>query len=139
MTDIEAAIGLVQLKKLDSFNEKRRQNSAELSAHLSKFDFIVPPKEGGKNFHIYHQFTIRVKNNRRDEVLKTLTDNGIGAKIFYPIAIHKQPFYEQVLRKIPSMPASERAALEVISLPVHPGLTREEIEAIKGAFDRIRA
>jgi dTDP-4-amino-4,6-dideoxygalactose transaminase len=139
MTDIEAAIGLVQLKKLDSFNEKRRQNSAELSAHLSKFDFIVPPKEGGKNFHIYHQFTIRVKNNRRDEVLKTLTDNGIGAKIFYPIAIHKQPFYEQVLRKIPSMPASERAALEVISLPVHPGLTREEIDAIKGAFDRIRA
>ncbi|MGD0566315.1 MAG: DegT/DnrJ/EryC1/StrS family aminotransferase [Candidatus Goldiibacteriota bacterium] len=139
MTDIEAAIGLVQLKKLDSFNEKRRKNSDTLKKHLSKFDFIKCPPEGEKNYHIYHQFTIRILNNRRDEVLKSLNESGVGAKIFYPIAIHKQPFYIEILKKLPSMPVSEKAALEVISLPVHPGLTDGEIDIIKGAFDRIKS
>jgi dTDP-4-amino-4,6-dideoxygalactose transaminase len=138
MTDIEAAIGLVQLKKLDAFNEKRRQNGGILKKHLSKFDFIISPPEGEKNYHIYHQFTIRVLNNRRDEVLKVLTDNGVGAKVFYPIAIHKQPFYSKILKKVPEMPAAEKAALEVLSLPVHPGLTEAEIGTIKGAFDSIK-
>ena len=138
MTDIEAAIGLVQLKKLDAFNEKRRQNSETLKKHLSKFDFITPPPEGEKNYHIYHQFTIRVLNNRRDEVLKVLTDNGVGAKVFYPIAIHKQPFYSKVLKKVPEMAVAEKSALEVISLPVHPGLTEAEIGTIKAAFDAIK-
>ncbi|MCE5299591.1 MAG: DegT/DnrJ/EryC1/StrS family aminotransferase, partial [Spirochaetia bacterium] len=93
MTDIEAAIGIVQLKKLDQFNAARRKNAEQLAQILKKFDFITPPAEEKDCFHIYHQYTIRVKGGRRDAVLKTLNDNGIGAKIFYPIPLHKQPFY----------------------------------------------
>jgi len=136
-TDIEAAIGIVQLKKLDGFNEKRRKNAEILSKHLSKFDFIIPPVEGKDNFHIYHQYTIRVKNGRRDEVLKKLSNGGVGAKIFYPIPVHLQPCYKSILKKIPSMPIAERTCLEVLSLPVHPGLTDAEMETIKGVFEKL--
>jgi dTDP-4-amino-4,6-dideoxygalactose transaminase len=137
MTDIEAAIGIVQLKKLDVFNDKRRKNSVELAAHLRKFPWIAAPAEGKDNFHIYHQFTIRVTNGKRDDVVKMLAEEGVGAKVFYPIPLHCQPFYKEVLKKIPSLPVSEKAALEVISLPVHPGLTDTEKSAIKAAFDKI--
>jgi dTDP-4-amino-4,6-dideoxygalactose transaminase len=137
MTDIEAAIGVVQLTKLDTFNEKRRKNAALLTKHLSKFDFIKPPVEGADNYHIFHQYTIRVKNDRREEVIKKLTESGVSAKVFYPISTHQQPFYRDILRKVPSLPISERACLEVLSLPVHPGLTDAELDCIKGAFDKL--
>jgi len=137
MTDIEAAIGIVQLKKLDMFNEKRRKNSFELIAHLQKFPWIVSPIEGKDNFHIFHQFTIRVKNGKRDEVIKMLTEEGVGAKVFYPIPLHNQPYYKEILKKVPSLPVSEKAAMEVISLPVHPGLTETEKTTIKTAFEKI--
>lgn len=137
MTDIEAAIGIVQLKKLDSFNDKRRKNSMELTSHLLKFPWIAAPIEGKDNFHIYHQYTIRVKNGKRDEVVKMLSEEGVGAKVFYPIPLHLQPYYKEVMKKTPSLPVSEKAALEVISLPVHPGLTDAEKSIIRTAFDKI--
>jgi dTDP-4-amino-4,6-dideoxygalactose transaminase len=136
-TDIEAAIGVVQLKKLDSFNDKRRKNAQELAAHLKQFSWIETPVEGKDNFHIYHQFTIKVKNGKRDDVLKMLSEEGIGAKVFYPIPIHLQPFYATVLKKIPSLPVAEKISTEVISLPVHPGLTDAEKAEIKKVFDKI--
>ncbi len=137
MTDIEAAIGVVQLKKLDLFNDKRRKNSADLAAHLQKFSWIAAPTEEKDCFHIYHQFTIRVKNGKREEVVKQLTEEGVGAKVFYPIPLHMQPYYKEIMKKTPSMPVAEKAALEVISLPVHPGLTDAEKTTIKAAFDKI--
>ncbi len=139
MTDIEAAIGIVQLAKLDGFNIKRRKNAEILKKHLSKFDFITAPPEGKDNFHIYHQFTIRVKGGKRDALLKHLSDSGVGAKVFYPIPLHKQPYYlNDVLKKNITLPVSEEAAAQVISLPVHPGLTDAEMTTIKGAFDSFK-
>lgn len=137
MTDIEAAIGVEQLKKLDKFNSARRVNSLELSAFLKKFPSVKVPEESADYFHIYHQYTIRVTNGKRDEVIKGLSDNGVGAKVFYPIPLHKQPYYAQVLKKIPVLPVSEKAAAEVISLPVHPGLTDQEKQEIRAAFEKI--
>lgn len=137
MTDIEAAIGVEQLKKLDKFNSARRVNSLELSGFLKKFRAVSVPEESLDYFHIYHQYTIRVTNGNRDEVIKGLSENGVGAKVFYPLPLHRQPYYAQVLKSIPSLPVSEKAAAEVISLPVHPGLTGREKEAVKAAFEKI--
>jgi dTDP-4-amino-4,6-dideoxygalactose transaminase len=137
MTDIEAAIGIVQLGKLDGFNEKRRKNAIELAAHLRKFPWIAAPVEGEDSFHIYHQFTIRIKNGKRDDVVKMLSEEGVGAKVFYPIPLHHQPYYKKIMKKTPSLPVSEKAAMEVISLPVHPGLTDDEKSIIRTAFDKI--
>jgi dTDP-4-amino-4,6-dideoxygalactose transaminase len=66
-----------------------------------------------------------------------ISEEGIGAKVFYPIPIHLQPFYATVLKKIPSLPVAEKISTEVISLPVHPGLTDAEKAEIKKAFDKI--
>ncbi len=133
-TDIEAAIGVEQLKKLDDFNEKRRINAERLKKILSAYDYIKCPEELPGKFHIYHQFTIRVKNGRRDELIKHLNDNGVGAKIFYPIPLHKQPVYQGKLKFKPVVPNAEEAAGEVLSLPVYPLLTDADFVTIENAF-----
>lgn len=132
-TDIEAAIGLEQLKKLDNFNKKRRENAKRLKDFLSKYDWIILPQCGEEYFHVYHQFTIRVKNKLRDELEKYLSENKIGVKIFYPIPIHKQPLYKEFFSNL-SLPEAEKAAEEVLSIPVHPGLTEDDLKYIEEVF-----
>lgn len=132
-TDIEAAIGLVQLKKLEEFNKKRRENAERFKKVLSKYDWIVLPQCSDKYFHIYHQFTIRVKNGLRDELEKYLSEVKIGTKIFYPIPLHKQPLYEKIFQGL-YLPEAEKAGKEVLSLPVHPGLTDDDLKYIEEAF-----
>ncbi len=133
-TDIEAAIGLAQLKKLDSFNNKRRENAARLKKMLAAYAWIVTPEEAEGNFHIYHQFTVKVTNGKRDALLKSLNDSGVGAKIFYPLSLHQQPFYKQILKRKYSLPISEKIANEVLSLPVGPALTDADFKTIEEAF-----
>jgi dTDP-4-amino-4,6-dideoxygalactose transaminase len=138
MTDIEAAIGIEQLKKLNEFNEKRRKNAEKLKQILKNYDWIILPQESKDEYHIYHQFTIRIKSSLRDNLLKTLNENGVGAKIFYPIPIHKQPFYKKLLSEKNSLPVSEKIAKEVLSLPVHPLLNDNDFDTIKTAFEKFK-
>ncbi|MCX8093011.1 MAG: DegT/DnrJ/EryC1/StrS family aminotransferase [Candidatus Goldbacteria bacterium] len=133
-TDIEAAIGLTQLKKLDGFNKKRRENAEYLKNKLSKFRWIILPQCDDKYFHIYHQFTIRVLNGLRDDLEKYLTESKIGSKIFYPIPLHKQPLYEKIFPNI-TLPEAEKASNEVLSIPVHPGLSENDLKYITEVFN----
>jgi perosamine synthetase len=137
-TDIEAAIGLAQLKKLNDFNDKRRQNANRMKGMLQHYPNILLPEDGENCQHIYHQFTIRVKGGDRDRFLKHLNDGGIGAKIFYPIPLHKQPVYRGVIKAGLRMPVAEKLAKEVISLPVHPGLTDVEFEKMAEVFNTFK-
>lgn len=144
---IERAKGI--LMKLNNMTEEEAYTTMRKKA----MDLCKPLKEiaeaillttefnkknpGGKDdYHIYHQFTIRVKNGLRDKLLKTLNENGVGAKIFYPIPIHKQPFYKKMLPEKYSFPVSEKIAKEVLSLPVHPLLNENDFEVIKAAFQK---
>jgi len=133
-TDVEAAIGVEQLKKLDGFNQKRRENAKRLTAMLSSYEWIKCPPELPGKMHIFHQYTIRVKNGKRDELVKHLNDSGVGAKIFYPIPLHKQPVYGGKLKVKPRVPNAEIAAAEVISLPVYPLLSEADFVTIENAF-----
>ena len=134
MTDISASIGLVQLNKLDEFTRKRQSNAEYLSRGLKGIDGITVPIMRRNCEHVFHQYTIRAKD--RDELVKTLNKKGVGTGIYYPVPTHKQPFYQE-LGYNDSMPKCEKAASEVISLPVHPSVTQNEldyiIEVIKGA------
>lgn len=134
MTDISASIGLVQLNKLDEFTRKRQSNAEYLSNGLKGVNGITVPIMRCNCEHVFHQYTIRAKD--RDELVKTLTEKGVGTGIYYPVPTHKQPFYQE-LGYNDSMPKCEKAASEVISLPVHPSVTQNEldyiIEVIKGA------
>lgn len=136
MTDILAAIGLEQLKKLERFNEKRQANAEFLSTHLK--GVIVPAVPDGCK-HVYHQYTIRVPDGKRDALRAYLQEKGVGSEIYYPVPIHQQTFYVQELGYNMSLPETERAAKEVLSLPVHPALSAADLETIVAAVNDFMA
>lgn len=126
-TDLNAAIGLVQLNKLQEWNSTRRENAAYLSANLDRIPGVVTPKTREGCEHIFHQYTIRIPN--RDAAAQKLREKGVGVGIHYPTPIHLQPFYKQ-LGYTDSLPVAESASREVLSLPVHPSLTKGDLDYI---------
>jgi dTDP-4-amino-4,6-dideoxygalactose transaminase len=126
MTEFSAAVGLAQLKKLDGFNSKRRENAAFYNERLGK-KYAVPFEPKGYR-HVYHQYTIRAPN--RDALAEKLKAEGIETGIYYPRTIPQQPIYGLKER----FPEAEKAAAEVLSIPVHPGLSKEELEKIASAL-----
>ena len=126
MTDVHAAIGYAQLQKLPKFNDLRRKNAAFFDANLKG---VVTPFVPDNCEHIYHQYTIRVPDGKRDALREYLNENEIGTEIYYPLPIHQQGFYEEMFGKL-SFPVSEKAAEEVLSIPVHPSLTQADRELI---------
>jgi dTDP-4-amino-4,6-dideoxygalactose transaminase len=129
MTDISASIGLVQLKKLDGFNQKRIENAEYLTEHIKDLTGIEPPYVSPQVRHVFHQYTVRVKEGKRNALMEYLNQEGIGTGIHYPIPIYKQKLYQD-MGYDDNWPETEKAAFEVLSLPVHPGLTIEELEKI---------
>lgn len=129
MTDIAAAIGLAQLKKLDKFNKKRIENAEYLTEHIKEIEGIKPPYVSSDVRHVFHQYTIRVENGSRDEWISFLNENGVGTGIHYPIPIYKQELYQDLGYNDVCV-ESEKAANEVISLPVHPRLNVDDLEKI---------
>jgi dTDP-4-amino-4,6-dideoxygalactose transaminase len=132
MTDVHAAIGLAQLPRLEEFNQARIANAAHFSAHLTK-NVTVPKVPVGYR-HVFHQYTIRVPGGRRDEVLEGLRERGVGCGVYYPVPVHQQRIYEGTDCLCPE---AERASEEVLSLPVHPGLTQADLEHIVEAVNEL--
>lgn len=127
MTDIAAAIGLVQLGKLDKFTKARQGNAEMLSARLKGIPGLVPAITKDGCTHVFHQYTVRAK--KRDQLAAFLNEKGIGTGVHYPTPIHKQPFYKELGYR-DSLPVSEKAVEEVLSLPVHPALSGSDIQKI---------
>lgn len=122
MTDIAAAIGLVQLKRLDEFTKSRIENSEYLTTHIDTIEGITPPFVLDQVKHVFHQYTVRVGDGKRDAVKDFLSELGVGTGVHYPKTIYEQKLYQD-LRITGNCPQAENAASEVLSLPVHPGLT----------------
>ncbi|OGH18962.1 MAG: aminotransferase DegT [Candidatus Levybacteria bacterium RIFCSPHIGHO2_01_FULL_38_12] len=132
MTNIAAAIGNVQLKKLNSANEKRRKNASYLSRKLSNVIGIIVPKELPEREHVYNQYTIRVTRHYpldREELIKKMTKSGLGYGIYYPLLIPNQKPYKKIGYK-GKYPVSERVSAEVLSIPVHPALSENDLDKI---------
>ncbi len=132
MTDINASIGLAQLGKLELRNEQRAQNAAYLSAGLTGLDYIVTPATCSHCVHVFNQYTIRVKGMDRDQAVERLRAAGVGAGVYYPLPVHHQPLYKE-LGYQDRMPVAEQACREVLSLPVHPALMREDLDQVIAA------
>jgi dTDP-4-amino-4,6-dideoxygalactose transaminase len=130
MTDIHAAIGRVQLTKLPGWTEDRRRNAAFLDQHLE--NVVVPPVREGST-HVYHQYTIRVQGDRDGMVTALREEHGVGSGVYYPIPNHRLPTFGLEL----DLPETERAAREVISLPVHPSLSTDDLERIVTAVNAV--
>ena len=129
MTDICAAIGLVQLRRLEEFNAARRLNAQGLTEALGGIAEVVPPVERAGYGHVFHQYTVRVKKGR-DSLAGVLAEREIGCGVYYPVPLHHQPVYRDRGYGGLSFPVSERLAHEVLSLPVHPALEADDIGRI---------
>ncbi len=136
MTDVHAAIGLEQLKKLERFNKARQRNAAFLSEHLRGVAVPTVPQDCE---HVYHQYTIRVPNGKRDALIEHLKQQEIGCGVYYPVPVHEQSYYTKELNYNQSLPEAERAAAEVLSLPVHPALSPADLESIVSAVNEFMA
>jgi len=135
MTEIAGALGLGQLASLDARNVLRRRNAGRLSAGLRDLDWLVRPTEPEESVHVYHQYTIRVPG-ARDRLSRYLDAQGIDTRVYYPVPIHRSPLYLRLGYGDVRCPEAERAADEVLSIPVHPALLETEVDRIIQAIRR---
>jgi perosamine synthetase len=132
MSEIQAAIGLVQLEKLPAFVAKRRENAKRLTRLLAKTDRLQLPEETKDRQHSWYLYTVRLKNateNERNKIVEELRRKDIGAEVYYSNPVHLMPYYRERFggRKLPE---TEKAAKQVFSLPIHPGVTEAQVDYI---------
>jgi perosamine synthetase len=132
MTEIQAAIGVIQLKRLPEFFAKRSQNAKRLNALLQNTDKLILPPQLNDRTPSYYLYTVRIKDateDQRNKIIKQMHDKGIGADAYYPTPIHQMPYYKQTFGQF-NLPNTEKAAKQVLSLPIHPGVTEDQIDLI---------
>lgn len=135
MTNIAAAIGLEQLKKLDSFNETRREHALCYNEKIANSNVVAPYVDENAK-HVYHQYTVRVLGGKRDDLIRLFEENQIGYGIFYPFSIPEQPCYNQYKFET-NYAVTDKIKKEVLSIPVHPGLSIGEIETVAGVINQL--
>ncbi len=127
LDEIQAAILRVKLPHLDEWNERRRQNARRYFERLHATCAVLP-ETAPDNLHTYHQFTIR--HRQRDALQRYLQRHGIATAVYYPLPLHLQEAYRNLGYRPGDFPHAERAAQEVLSLPVHPELSEEQIDYV---------
>ena len=142
MTEMQAAIGIHQLRKLDRLNRVRIENAKKLTRALEHVDGVIPPYVRPNCKHVFHQYTIMLKLEDlkcdRDEFAEALRAENIDVRVFYATPVHKQPAYRGLAKDV-RLPVTERVAGRVLSLPVHPALSEEELRAIIHAVEKVAA
>jgi len=139
MTEIAAAIGLVQLKKLDEWVRKRRHNARAITKALAGIEGLVPPVEGNWMVHAFYQYVVRVEPKftlTRDEIVETLTEEGIGCRPSYPMPLYKQKALRD-LKVRGRCPVADSVVGRLFELPVHPGVGGQDLDRIIDAVDRL--
>jgi dTDP-4-amino-4,6-dideoxygalactose transaminase len=133
---LQAAYLSIKLKHLDKWHAGRRHNAAFYDEHLAEVDEVVTPVIAEGNESIYNQYTLRVQ--RRDELQKFLSEAGVGSAIYYPLCMHEQKCFSYLGYKTGDFPLAEQAAAEVLSIPIYPELSEEQlghvVETIKAFY-----
>src|SRR2546427_88772 len=128
LDEIQAAILRVKLRHLSNWQRARQSHAAEYNRLFSQIPGIMPPLAPGGFEHVYHQYTIRLE--QRDALQTFLSEKNIGSTAYYPYPLHLQPLYAALGHKAGDFPHSERAAQEVLSLPMYPELRKEHIARV---------
>ncbi len=134
---LQAAVLNVKLPKLDEWaaaRERHAQRYAAAFAELGIADAIVAPATAGDCRHVWNQYTVRIKNGRRDALQKYLSDGKIGSAIYYPVPLHLQKCFAALGYQSGSLRKTEQACREVLSLPIYPELTAAEQGTVIGAI-----
>ncbi|MEM3736543.1 MAG: DegT/DnrJ/EryC1/StrS family aminotransferase [Candidatus Bathyarchaeia archaeon] len=141
MSEVAAAIGYNQLLKLPRFNDARRRNANKLTSLLEASGKLILPQEPQGYSHSWYVYTVRLRGSRageRDKVVDKLVNSGIQAAVYYRTPLHLSPLYRRRYGyRRGALPKTETAARQVFSLPVHPGLTDEDLEFIAQRLSKV--
>lgn len=132
LDEIQAAVLRVKLRHLAEWQGTRRSHAAEYTRLLQQVPGIMPPHEPEGLEHVYHQYTIRTE--QRDALQRHLAARRIGTTVYYPYPLHLQPLYAHVGHRAGDFPHAERAAQEVLSLPMYPELRKDQIAHVVEAI-----
>lgn len=127
---IQAAILRVKLKYLDQYNRSRREAANRYDKALARCNMISTPRRMPYSSHIFHQYTIRIKNGKRDELKKYLEEKKIPSMVYYPLPLHMQEAYRYLGYRDNDFPVTSALCSEVLSLPMHPELDKEQTDYI---------
>lgn len=130
---IQAAVLRVKLRHLDEFAAARRSAADSYDRAFADVSALQTPVRASHSTHVFHQYTLRVKNGRRDELKAFLAEKGIPAMIYYPVPLYNQPAFEQYWPAGQTLPVTEMLCKEVISLPMHTELDAETLGFIAGS------
>lgn len=131
LDSVQAAILRVKLPLLNTYNNARREAAAFYDAAFAYHPSILTPKRNEKSTHVFHQYTLRITNGKRDALREFLESKGIPAMIYYPVPLRKQKAYDTGDYNDAEFPNTDRLINEVISLPMHTELDKEQLEFIK--------
>ena len=141
MMNLQGALGLVQLKRLEEFTAKRIKNAAFLNDNIN-IKGISTPYQAKNVRHVYHQYVVRVEDSfasSREKLMEFLQAKGIGSAVHYPKAVYEQPLYRELGYTNESCPVSEDVSRKVLSLPVHPSLREEDLAYISETINSFEA
>lgn len=134
LTDLQAAIAVEQLKKVDAFTAARQKNAAALNQGLNDTPDIVIPTVADDRTHVYHQYTIRLTGGQdRAALIDFLRSKDVGCGVYYPKGLHTYPHIAKLGYNQGDFPIAEQVASTVLSLPVHPGVTESDVQTITAA------
>ncbi len=133
LDEVQAAILNVKFKRIDKYNEGRRRAAGWYAKYLTGNGIATPVEKSGCK-HVFHQYTIRVKD--RDKVKQKLDDAKMSSMIYYPVPLHLQAAYGNLGLKAGSLPTAEQAAREVLSLPIYPELTEDQVKTVSEAVNK---
>jgi dTDP-4-amino-4,6-dideoxygalactose transaminase len=134
LDSLQAAALSVKLKYLEGWHEGRRNNAADYDAQLAAVSGLSTPQISPNCWSIYNQYTLRVADGKRDQVLQGLKDRSVGCEVYYPVPLHLQECYSFLGNKPGSLPHSEQAANEVLSIPIYPELTQHQRDEVVAAI-----
>lgn len=134
LDSIQAAILDVKLKHLDEYGKARYEAASYYTAKLKEFDpeekFFITPKELDKSTHVYHQYTLKIKNEKRDALKAYLGEQGIPSMIYYPLPLQEQEAFKPITRAAENLEKSKACAYSVLSLPIHTEMTKDVQDAV---------
>jgi len=136
MSNILAALGVVQMKKLDRMNDARRKRAAQYNALLNEEYFDLPIEVPGRK-HVYQMYTLKLQDVDRTAFLADLRSQGIGATVHFDPPVHTQPFYKDVLAGAElELPITERVAQTIVTLPMYPTMSEADVAFVAAAANR---
>ena len=129
LDSIQAAILDVKLKHLDEYGKARYEAASYYTKQLKAFDpeekYFITPKELPNSTHVYHQYTLKIKNGKRDELKAFLAEQGVPSMIYYPLPLQEQEAFKPITRAGEALDKSRECAYSVLSLPIHTEMTQE--------------